>query len=76
MTNNTHDLTETEMQAVEYFVDMYGSRWKRELRKLWDSGTSYGKTDAVLYSLRNAKGPTWLSNFSYAKAKAKQARKS
>lgn len=67
------DLTKEELHAIELFVDMYGSRWKRELRKLWESGSSYGRTEAVLYSLRNTKGPSWLSGFSYAKAKAKEA---
>lgn len=62
-------MTREEWDALNYWVAIHGNGWKRELRKLWDSGCC-SSSEQVLYSLRNTKGPTWLSGFSYAKAKA------
>lgn len=63
-----HDLTQDEIDAIEYVRALFPNRWRRVLREAWMSGdyskiTSSERNESVLQGLRNARGPSWLENY-------------
>lgn len=57
-------LTEEQLAALANFQQLYGQRWRRELKKAWDTSTEHCfPQGAVLRQLRNSFGPAWLSAY-------------
>ena len=60
-------LTPTQQTALAAFIANHSPRtWKANLRKAWERSGGYGVTPdcvAVLQSMRNTLGPTWLSTY-------------
>lgn len=48
-----------QLAALQQYAAIYGRRWKSELGDLWQSG----RANAVLQSVRNEFGPSWLASF-------------
>lgn len=49
-------LTTEEHAAVTAYANSHGRNWRAALRREWERGTA----NAMLMSLRNARGPLWL----------------
>jgi hypothetical protein len=56
-------LTETEREALRRWVATYGRTWKADLLQAWQKANYGAREDdsATLQSLRNDRGPRWLS---------------
>ena len=64
------NLTEYERLAVRQWAAREGRSWRKALWHAWQTG-NYGWSDlekvAVLQSLRNELGPSWLYKFNLSK---------
>lgn len=63
---NPSTLTSTQLNALRVYAQEHGRRWKSELNKAWMTGV-YDSQDhsAVLQSIRNQFGPSWLTRFRF-----------
>lgn len=52
-----------QLAALQQYATIHGRRWKSDLGDLWQSG----RANAVLQSVRNEFGPSWLESFKLPK---------
>lgn len=67
-------LTRSELQALQFFAALHGSRWKAKLRHAWESGyypiDFRERTISELQTIRNIHGPSFLGTFTTADLEA------
>lgn len=56
-------------EALERFAEKHGKHWKRDLRRIWETGTEMSHEDGYyLRAVRNTLGPSGLAAFRFDRA--------
>ena len=62
------DITTQQLETLKAFSEKYGKNWKDVLMTKWMNGSAINEHNGHdLQRLRNAGGPTWLTQFTFPK---------